>query len=852
MSWDKAEVAAAAAGRWRDIVLSLCSGMSAECLSGLHERPCPKCGGSSRFRPWADFDQRGGVMCSHCHANRNADGFAALQWWHNWDFATALKAVAEFLLLPSQPMAGTVASAKTAREKPLPPQSANPVGRSAKDPVDWSQKWNRWSVGAGQFADMVAQWAGHRPPISADAVLSSGPMVGNWPSQQAGQSVIGFHGYDGCGGDPTSLLLYRVNGDLFPAIGRLRERKTHLVGGSVNGWIHLGGMDRTKNAEVIWKVEGMPDGLALLPLLPPSHAVVTAACGAGWNKQSPERNPTLSIFVDKVVIGVGDADEPGQRGLMGFLAAVAAVASRAFFAVLPYPVEVTHGKDLRDWRVEGADLATIQKSLVDYAKLQAQAADLFSPVEEGQPAGGVLANYYKWGKEIQPRPVGDLIGDLWQMTENWPRRVNDSLFVHDGPEISWLRNPSSLCAWFGLKTGATVDFARDGGVFSKTELFEALQQSAQHYKAVENVPHEPQMEGHYYACGDFPDGSGEHLMWLLDRFCVEEPEDRDLILLMMATVFWGGGGGQRPAFMITANGTGSGKTTLASVVAELAGGMISIGQRDGVEKITERMLTAEGRDKRILFVDNIKATRFSSAEIEGLVTAPVISGRELYKGESQRPNTLTWIMTMNGVGVSKDIAERVIVIKLRRPEYSGGWADETLAYVREHRREILCDLLTFLRSPREKLAKCTRWGAWDSQVVSRLSLPEPVVQLIRLRQHEVDVDGDEAGLVEEYFRSQLETLRYEVAADLVFIPSAVANQWHAAALNERISVTKSTQWLRTQIEQGSVPHLSRCRTELKRGFVWSGESASSSQEVLYDLEHRMEMYRRTSGNWVAE
>jgi hypothetical protein len=131
-------------------------------------------------------------------------------------------------------------------------------------------------------------------------------------------------------------------------------------------------------------------------------------------------------------------------------------------------------------------------------------------------------------------------------------------------------------------------------------------------------------------------------------------------------------------------------------------------------------------------------------------------------------------------------------------------------------------------------------------------MPEPVIALVKARQHEVDVDGDEAGLVEEFFRSQLEVLRYDVATDLVFIPSAIANQWHAAALNERISVTKSTQWLRTQIEQGAVPHLSRCRTESKRGFIWSGEAARSTQEVLYDIDHRLELSRKTSSGWVTE
>lgn len=842
MAWDKAEVAAAAAGRWREILLGLCSGINHEDLIGTHERPCPKCGGSTRFRPWDDFDHRGGVRCNHCFPDRNADGFAAIQWFHNWDFAKALNEVAHFLHLPSSPMAGRAAAAGKG-----PRSTADQPQPQPKQQL--SEKWKRWTVGDGQRMDLVSQWCKSRPPIAPESVIQSDVMVGNWPANNSGQVCLGFWGY-GDGPEPMALLLYRADGQQFPELGRLHKRKTHLVGGSEASWVHIGGLERTKKADVIWRVEGMPDGLALLPLLPANHAVVTPSCGCGWNNKTPEKNPSLSLFVDKVLIGVGDADEPGQRGLMRFLKDASVMATRTFFAVLPYAVEATHGKDLRDWISDGADFAAVQKTLVDYGKFAEKTADLFSSIDADQPAGGELSNFVKFGKEFFPRPIADVIAELWMMTDEWPRRVNDSLFVHDGDDVSWLKNPSALCAWFGLRTGATVNFAREGGVFSKTELFEALQQSAISYKSVENQPHEPMMHGHYYACGEFPDGDGEHLTWLLDRFCVEEEADRDLILLMMATVFWGGEGGQRPAFMITANGTGAGKTTLASVVAELAGGMISIGQRDGVEKITERMLTAEGRDKRILFVDNIKATRFSSAEIEGLVTAPVISGRELYKGESQRPNTLTWIMTMNGVGVSKDIAERVIVIKLKRPEYSGTWADETMAYVREHRREILCDLLTFLRGPREKMVKSTRWGAWDQNVVSRLPMPEHAVLLIKQRQHEVDVDGDEAGLVQQYFRTQLDDLRYEVSEDLVFIPSAVANQWHAAAVNERIGVIKSTQWLRTQIEQGSLPHLLRSRKDNRHGFFWIGEQARSSQDALDDLEHRIEIQKKTSSGWV--
>lgn len=844
MRRDKAEVAAAAAGRWRWIVLSVCRGLSGDALAGTHERPCPKCGGNTRFRPWDDFDERGGVRCSHCFAERNADGFATIQWANDCTFVEALNAVADLLNIPGggQPAGGKAAGVQSSYPEP-------PVAEPEPS-VDWSTKWNHWSkCGDGRLKDMVSEWVKSRPPIRPEAVLASEVMAGNWPARLDRQVVLGFYGYSDLTGPPNALLLYRADGSLFPEFAKLKERKTHLVGGSSAGWIHVGGRDRTARADVIWRVEGLPDGLALLPLLPAHHAIVTPSCGCGWNTSRPEKNPSVELWRGKVLVGVGDADEPGQRGLMRFMEQASAVAKKSLVLKLPFPVVETHGKDLRDWLAAGADLDAIHGAMMDYSKLQ-EALDVFDLSDPEEPASGVLANYWMDGKRFVPRPIEHVVNELWEMTDNWPRRVGDKLFVHVGDEVSWLANPASLIAWFGLQTGATVDFSQKGGVFSKSELFEALQQTSVAYKSVDSLPHEPPISGHYYTCGDYPDGDGEHLTWLLDRFCVADPLDRQLILLLMATVFWGGGGGQRPIFLITANGTGAGKTTLASIVGELAGGMISIGQRDNVEKITERMLTNEGRDKRILFVDNIKATRFSSADIEQLVTAPVISGRELYKGESQRPNNLTWVMTMNGVGTGKDIAERTILIELRRPEYSGKWTDETMAYVREHRREIICDLLTFLRGPREKLKHSTRWGPWDDGVVSRLPDPDPVMELIRSRQRAVDVDADEALLVQDYFRKKLEDLRYEVAGEWIFIPSAIANKWHCEAINERMGVQKTVQWLRTQIEQGVLLHLNRSRSERQRGFVWQGEDARTGQDVLDDLEHRIEMDKKTSGGFV--
>lgn len=817
--FDKDAVARAAAGRWRDIILSVCPGISADALSGVHERPCPKCGGSSRFRPWKDFDERGGLRCSHCNDSGNADGFSAVQWWHNCDFPEAIRKVAEHLRL--EPAVGNVSGAA----EPPPPQQ-----------VDWSAKWNRWTIGVGQQEDLLSQWCVVKRPIMPASVRAAEVMFGAWPKNSRDQACLGFYAFRDPQKPPVGLLLYRADGAEFGPIGKLKERKTHLVGGSVAGWIHVGGRDRTRSAEVVWRVEGLPDGLALLQLLPQNHAVVTPSNGCGWS-QYGANNPPLDLFAGKVVIGVGDADAPGQRGLWRWAESVSGVADRLFLASLPFQLEETHGKDLRDWILAGADLQAIQSTLSDYGRL---VADVDSLLDVSDQQLFPLSNYEEVDKQVIPRSISEVQSMLWSMTDRWPRRVGSRLFSHDSDTITWLDDAPALCAWFGLRTGANVDIRETAGLFSKKELFRSLQLSATEYKSVENVPHEPQMAGHYYTCGAYPDGDGTHLEWLLDRFCVDERADRDLILLLMATVFWGGGGGQRPAFMITANGTGAGKTTLASVVAELAGGMISVGQRDTMREITERMLTAEGRDKRILFVDNIKATRFSSAEIEALVTAPVISGRELYKGESQRPNTITWVMTMNGVGLSKDIADRVVVIRLKRPEYSGSWADETMSFVREFRREIICDVMAFLRGPKDELAAKTRWGAWTDGVLCRLALPEDAAALIHQRQRDSDVDGDEADMVQDYFRDRLLDLHYIPATSRVFIPTRIANQWHAAAINERPSATKSVQWLRTQIEQGAIKSLVFTRQQNRRGFIWQGSQTSEATEIMMDLEDQQE------------
>ncbi len=92
---EAAAIKQSASGRWPEVISRL-GGIPAEILDGRHH-PCPKCGGTDRFRALDDFEQSGALFCNQCFAKANGDGIAALQWLCGWDFSTTLRELAGFV-----------------------------------------------------------------------------------------------------------------------------------------------------------------------------------------------------------------------------------------------------------------------------------------------------------------------------------------------------------------------------------------------------------------------------------------------------------------------------------------------------------------------------------------------------------------------------------------------------------------------------------------------------------------------------------------------------------------------------------------------------------------------------------
>ena len=57
--------------------------------------PCPRCGGSDRFRAFDDVNETGGLFCNQC--GTRSDIFASVQWLRNCTFPQALQLVADFV-----------------------------------------------------------------------------------------------------------------------------------------------------------------------------------------------------------------------------------------------------------------------------------------------------------------------------------------------------------------------------------------------------------------------------------------------------------------------------------------------------------------------------------------------------------------------------------------------------------------------------------------------------------------------------------------------------------------------------------------------------------------------------------
>jgi hypothetical protein len=448
-------------------------------------------------------------------------------------------------------------------------------------------------------------------------------------------------------------------------------------------------------------------------------------------------------------------------------------------------------------------------------------------------------------KQFSAFRMQEILGDIRAKTGDWPRRVGNSLFVHDEHGISFLPSTQAFFGW--LHRHSRVVWFNSASAVKQSELFSELSRTSRKYIAVEDFPHEPPMQDHFYACKSIPPGDGKKLRWLIDRFCPATELDRQLILSAFLTPLWGGPCGCRPCYVITSDdGRGAGKTTVAESVGSVFGGTLQFSHLEDIGTIKTRLLSPDALSKRVCLLDNVKSHKFSWAELEATITAGAIGGHRLFVGEATRPNSLSWFVTLNGACLSTDMAQRSIVVKIRRPERSASWAEETREFINDHRQEIIGDLIGVLRGPQTELAKFTRWASWERDVLQRLPEPSALQQVILERQAATDVDGEESEILQDFFAEQLQRLEYDPDAERVFIPSQVAARWLGWATNQpKITVVSASRQLKQLIAEGRLSRLEIPGRSWGRGVCWVGERWNLTHTST-DLEERLRAKSNTT------
>jgi P4 family phage/plasmid primase-like protien len=384
MGIDVKTAKAAASGRWHEIADRVL-GISDDFLSAKHG-PCPKCGGTDRWRVFDDFRETGGAVCNQC--GKFGDGFEVARWFRSWGLDEAITRVCDHL--------GVVDSKKPkASPGKSSPKTKAPVKRSFDELefIPWRDR---------QFA----MWAATKRPITKEGVILAGGQFAKY----RGLTVLAIP-IQGRDGTPSGYAIYNATGgtiDYRPEKDAPVEKlKVKVIGAAKeSGWI-----GRFLPGKETFKAEGVSDALAILSVNPQASAI-SNAFGAGENPTGPHNRWMLKLLEGATVYTVHDRDVAGRDGSTwiannnrrrpGWSTAIAIVAKESRNVELPFELAESHGKDVRDFLCERIDAGATPAGA--YAELEMLAE--FSEVVP-KPDGLIVPEEEPEVKEEQEITIDD-------------------------------------------------------------------------------------------------------------------------------------------------------------------------------------------------------------------------------------------------------------------------------------------------------------------------------------------------------------------------------------------------------------------------------------------------------------
>lgn len=598
--------------------------------------------------------------------------------------------------------------------------------------------------------------------------------------------------------------------------------------------------DPAQAGEWIWSLTGITPVLYRLPQLIESPGVcivggekdadTLAALGIpvttnpmGEGNWKPEYN---ECFRGKTVAIIPDRDETGRLHAKTISFGIKNIAASIRIIDLPFPDDAKPSKDPTDWveywRSKGQaddvirdELREIIKTVrpVEMESIEIPKATQLE-ISQAKKANSEPFMNYTWEEQVddkgrekmmrKPRRVNDMLDDLHLRFWDFPRRIGSTLFDHDRKThaIRNLDNADKLFAWMAEKSGHCYEWVSINGAMTKKEFHDSVHNNSIHYEIISGVPNWPARTDAYYTHDTMPQPTedAKYFNQFIGFFNPETEHDWHLLRAFVASPLYYKPSVQRPMWVIDTNdGQGAGKSRLAELVANLYSSGSGYGGPLTVEAamlnnemtssvIFKRLLSEEGRQKRIVLIDNVTGF-FKSSTLATLITEAQISGMRPYgKGEESRPNDLTYVVTSNRCTLDRDLVDRSFLIKIKRPTGSNGnWEKDVLKFIAEYRLNVIADIIHILdKGANFPVHPMSRFKTWEIDVLApilgTLDTHSEVSKNNHTRREAADGDIVRTETIEEHVGERLMQLGVNPEKECVFLRSKVAYSWAREAM----------------------------------------------------------------------
>lgn len=349
------------------------------------------------------------------------------------------------------------------------------------------------------------------------------------------------------------------------------------------------------------------------------------------------------------------------------------------------------------------------------------------------------------------KPPAEILGEVFRVTDEWPRRISDQLsYVHrrsdKSQEIRHIESTDQFFAWLHHYFDGVVwdsgdcweiDRMHRRKALSKNEFFEYVKAFVKHeYSGYSVYPHHPPRPDLFYLDWNREKSDdGAALGEFYGTLNAQGELDRAILLAMMVTTVWGGGAGLRPAFILSSDhGRGSGKSETCKAIAEFVGGLIDmLLSSRAAERNRERMLSDKASRVRCVLFDNVK-TKIEGQDIESMITQSDIQGHKMYVGQASVPNYYLYMFSVNSPTASYDIAERSFEALIGKQNHDFNFTQWWPPFVRKNREFVINACLDLLADKSLKFdvpdGVKDRWGSWIEEVLI------PVVSYLNPGDHE--------------------------------------------------------------------------------------------------------------------